>query len=119
MSRMASWAIVTFLAVATIGHGYYSYAQNDAKQAPTQGPWAEQDQWISTIRERLFQREPVHPQQFDMLFDDKFFGRRSNPFEDIERFHATDTVNIIFKRLPKHTPGLYRGQTPQLPAAQI
>lgn len=87
VSKTALWAVVGVLAATSLGEGYYIYAQHRPKGPAAPDPWEEPDRWLSEARKHAFRDSPIPFRQFDDLFDDKFFGRRFEPFSEMERFH--------------------------------
>lgn len=87
------WFFIALLAATSAAQGYYIY-QDRAAHAGSAPPdiWSKQDEWLKKARKDLFERRPIPFKDFDELFDDKFFGRRFDPFTEMrefeKRFHS-------------------------------
>lgn len=88
MSNKILWCAVGLLSAACAAQAYYIHSQNKAETGePSLGDLVrEQDKWIAEARKSLLGRAPVPSRQFDDLFNDDFFGRRFDPFAEIESF---------------------------------
>lgn len=86
MRNKLLWCAVGLLAATCAGQGYYIHAQKEADRVVAPGPWAEQDKWIADAKRSLYKGNPVPFRQFDELFNDDFFGRKFDPFAEIEDF---------------------------------
>lgn len=58
-------------------------------------PWAREKPWAMEAKEILAQKLPIPPDHFDKLFNDSFFGRKFDPFEEVES--AEDRLAPLFK----------------------
>lgn len=87
MKNKILWCVVGVLGATCVGQGYYIHAQhkNNGRSA-VEDFSKEQDQWISQTRKSMFGRDSVPFERFDDLFNDDFFGRRFDPFAEIENF---------------------------------
>lgn len=88
MRNKILWCAVGLLSAACAAQAYYIHSQN---KAATDKPSIsdvvrEQDKWIAEARKNMLGRAPVPSRQFDDLFNDDFFGRRFDPFAEIESF---------------------------------
>lgn len=88
MNNKILWCAVGLLSAACAAQAYYIHSQNKAeKRAPAINDIArEQEKWIAEARKSMLGRNPVPFRQFDDLFNDDFFGRRFDPFAEIENF---------------------------------
>lgn len=88
MSNKVLWCVIAMLAATCVGEAYYIHTKNkNDKPASLQDPLADQDKWIAEARKNLFKGYPIPFRQFDDLFNDDFFGRKFDPFAEIENFH--------------------------------
>lgn len=87
------WFFIALLAATSAAQGYYIY-QDKRAQAASAPPdvWSKQDEWFKKARKDLLERRPIPFKDFDELFDDRFFGRRFDPFAEMrefeKRFHS-------------------------------
>ncbi|MEK7233389.1 MAG: Hsp20/alpha crystallin family protein [Elusimicrobiota bacterium] len=91
VGRSGIVSTLLLLAATCLGQAYYVHAEaeNKAKQgaAPADDFRKEQDKWISEVRKHMFGGTPIPFRRFDDLFNDDFFGRRFDPFAEIENLH--------------------------------
>ena len=88
MKHAILWCAVGLLGATCVGQGYYIYTQQKKSERPAvEDFWKGQDKWISEARKNMFGGSPVPFRKFDDLFDDAFFGRRFDPFAEMENFH--------------------------------
>ena len=88
MNNKVLWCAVGLLSAACAAQAYYIHSQKKAeKSTPAVNDIArEQEKWIAEARKSMLGRPPVPFRQFDDLFNDDFFGRRFDPFAEIENF---------------------------------
>lgn len=88
MREKLLWCAVGALGAACVGQGCYIYTQHEKRRRPAvEDFWKEQDEWISETRKNMLGGGPIPFRKFDELFDDDFFGRRFDPFSEVESFH--------------------------------
>lgn len=83
MSNKSLWCLVGLLAAACAGEGYYIYS---LRHRPASLAVADQDKWMSEARKALLKDMPIPFERFDELFNDRFFGRKFDPFAEIDEF---------------------------------
>lgn len=105
MNNKALWAVIVVLAAAAVGEGVYIYKlKKDQSTAAAPSLALDQDKWIEEARKSLSKGAPIPFQRFDELFDDDFFGRRFDPFGEIDSFHKklnpllSDKERSVFRR---------------------
>jgi HSP20 family molecular chaperone IbpA len=87
------WLIIALLAATSAAQGYQLY-QDKAARAAASAPdlWSREDEWFERTRKNLLKGGPIPFKDFDELFDDRFFGRRFDPFAEMreleKRFHS-------------------------------
>jgi len=96
------WAVIIFLTLLVLAQAGYIYKQRSgadaasAKPASSQGTdqekaldaqWEELEKWRTNVHKRMGSGEPLLDPDFDSFFNDRFFGRRYNPFTEMERIH--------------------------------
>jgi HSP20 family molecular chaperone IbpA len=66
--------------------------QTQEKKSAIEEYWSAQDRWLDETRKALLEGTTVPFQRFDDLFNDDFYGRRFDPFQEMEqlqrRMHA-------------------------------
>lgn len=89
MTNKVLWYAVGLLGVACAGQAYHIHSQKKVKDVrPVADDFRrEQEKWFSQARENMFKGTPVPFRHFDELFNDEFFGRRFDPFSEIEDFN--------------------------------
>lgn len=91
MTSKMLWCVVGLLGATCAGQAYHIYSSREARagrwKAPAEDFWKEQHDWIARAREQLLKGGSIPPGRFDELFDDAFFGRRFDPFAEIENFN--------------------------------
>ena len=88
MSNKVLWCAVGLLSAACASQAYYIHSRNKEEKAnpAVDAIVREQDRWIAQARKNMLGRASVPFRQFDDLFNDDFFGRRFDPFAEIESF---------------------------------
>jgi HSP20 family molecular chaperone IbpA len=88
MSNKILWCAIALLSVACAAQTYYihSHGNAEAVRPAADDLIKQQDQWIAEARKHMLGGAPVPFQKFDDLFNDDFFGRRFDPFAEIETF---------------------------------
>lgn len=96
------WAAIIFLSLLVLAQAGYIYKQRSgadtasAKAALSQGEdqekdldaqWEELEKWRTNVHKQMNSGSPLLDPDFDSFFNDKFFGRRYNPFTEMERIH--------------------------------
>ncbi|MHB0996041.1 MAG: alpha-crystallin domain-containing protein [Elusimicrobiales bacterium] len=96
------WAAIIFLLLLVLAQAGYIYKQrsgpDDASAAPLLTPdprreaapdaqWEELEKWRAKVHKRLDSGEALLDPDFDDFFDDRFFGRRYDPFTEMHRIH--------------------------------
>lgn len=86
MSNKILWCAVGLLSVACAAQACYIHTQNKTEKANPgiNDIFREQDKWIRKARKKMLGSAPVPFRQFDDLFNDDFFGRRFDPFEEMD-----------------------------------
>lgn len=102
MNNKILWCAIGLLSAACAAQAYYIHSQRKAdKVAPAVGDIArEQEQWLAQARKSMLGRTPVPFRQFDDLFNDEFFGRRFDPFAEIEGFQKRMAPLLPDEQLP-------------------
>lgn len=89
----ALWLIIALLAATSAAQGYQLYQDKVARTvAAAPDPWSKEDEWFQRMRKNPLKGGPIPFKDFDELFDDRFFGRRFDPFAEMreleKRFHS-------------------------------
>lgn len=88
MNNKIPWCAVGLLSAACAAQAYYIHSQKKTEKSAqaVNDIVREQEKWIAEARKSMLGRTPVPFRQFDDLFNDDFFGRRFDPFAEIENF---------------------------------
>lgn len=88
MSNKILWCAVGLLSAVCAAQAYHIRSQDKSDDAKpgVEDLLREQDKWFSQARKRMLGGAPAPFQRFDDLFNDDFFGRRFDPFAEIEGF---------------------------------
>jgi HSP20 family molecular chaperone IbpA len=89
MNTKVLYGVIALLLFACLGQAYYIHLKKSADPAVSSGTdWPSRtDKLQQDVRKKLQKREALPPELFDDFFNDEFFGRRFNPFEEMERMH--------------------------------
>jgi len=91
---------VGVLLLVCLGQGYYIHAQTASSAPATADEWLDKtEKWHRQMQEQLRRGEPLSPQLFDQFFNDDFFGRKFNPFDEIQRMRRR--MDETFKETDK------------------
>lgn len=87
MREKILWCAVGLLSAACAAQAYHIRSERNARREPAvEDFWREQDEWLSRARKGMLGGAPLPSRSFDELFSDEFFGRRFDPFAEIESF---------------------------------
>lgn len=89
MSTKVLYCVIALLLIACLGQAYYIHSKktySSVVSARTDWP-SRTDKLQQDVRQKLQKREALPPELFDAFFNDEFFGRRFNPFAEMERMH--------------------------------
>ncbi|OGS14382.1 MAG: hypothetical protein A2234_10480 [Elusimicrobia bacterium RIFOXYA2_FULL_58_8] len=89
MSTKTLYGVIGLLLIACLGQAYYIYSKKPASPlAASRTDWPSRtDKLQQDVRQKLRKGEALQPALFDDFFNDEFFGRRFNPFAEMERMH--------------------------------
>lgn len=89
MSTKVLYGIIIVLLIACLGQAYYIHSKTlSSPAAASHTDWPTRtDKLQQDVRQKLQKGETVPPALFDDFFNDEFFGRRFNPFAEMERMH--------------------------------
>lgn len=89
MSTKALYGVITVLLIACLGQAYYIHLKKPSgPAASSRTDWPSRaDKLQQDVRQKLQKGETLPPALFDDFFNDEFFGRRFNPFTEMERMH--------------------------------
>jgi len=120
------WAAIIFLALLVLAQAGYIYKRRSgetasAKSGLSEGAgqekvlderWEELEKWRSDVHKRLNRGETLLDPDFDVFFDDRFFGRRYDPFAEMERIHRRmlDTLRESERTLFDESWGKWYGR---------
>lgn len=85
MKQRILWAFIALLATTCVAQGYYIHHQQRPQTPRPAAPEAllREDEWFQQARKRMLEGAPIPFKDFDELFDDRFFGRRFDPFAEM------------------------------------
>lgn len=96
------WAAIIFLLLLVLAQAGYIYKQRPGTGGTSTAPelaragdteittgvqWEELEKWRAKVHKRLGSGEALLEPDFDEFFDDRFFGRRYDPFTEMHRIH--------------------------------
>lgn len=92
MKEKLLWIAVILLLLLSLVQGYYIYTARDGEQKAggEQAPdaqWPELENWRKETQKQLLLGNPLPARDFDAFFDDRFFGRKYDPFAEMDRVH--------------------------------
>ncbi|HNW44570.1 MAG TPA: hypothetical protein PKI19_08695 [Elusimicrobiales bacterium] len=88
MKDKVLYAALGALIVVCLGQAYFLHAQNTSTPTVTGDKWEERaERMQQDALQRIQKGEALPPSLFDGFFNDEFFGRRFNPFTEMERMH--------------------------------
>ncbi len=89
MSTKFLYGVIALLLIACLGQAYYIHSKKtSAPAAASLNDWPSRTGKLrQNVRQKLQKREALPPALFDDFFNDEFFGRRFNPFAEMERMH--------------------------------
>lgn len=85
MKQRILWGIIALLATTCVAQGYYIHIRQRPQNPRPEAPEAllREDEWFKQARKRMLEGAPIPFKDFDELFDDRFFGRRFDPFAEM------------------------------------
>ena len=88
MKEAVLYTLLGALTVACLGQGYYIYTHRKSSAPAPHGAWPARTEKLNQNVQRSISRgEALPPAVFDDFFNDEFFGRRLDPFAEMERIH--------------------------------
>lgn len=96
------WAVIILLALLVLAQAGYIYNQRSGAKGTSAAPelsrstdsgkrpdsqWEELERWRAKVRKQIGSGTPMLDPDFDSFFDDHFFGRKYNPFTEMDRIH--------------------------------
>lgn len=101
MKNKILYGIIAALVFICLGQAYYIYAQQDTSTTTVPAEkWADKtEKWHKDAQKRIRSGERLSSEFFDDFFNDDFFGRRYNPFVEMERLHKQ--MEALFRESEK------------------
>lgn len=88
MKEKVLYSALVILLLACLGQAYYIYSQKKASESAQRNNWpARTEKLNQDVLRHIRRGEALPPAVFDDFFNDDFFGRRFNPFAEMERVH--------------------------------
>lgn len=88
MKEKALYSALVILLLACLGQAYYIHTQKKPAESAQRNNWpARTEKLNQDVQQRIHRGEPPPPAVFDDFFNDDFFGRKFNPFAEMELIH--------------------------------
>lgn len=87
VGRVIVWAAVALGATVMAGEPDRPAREEREAKPPARDLASPRDEWYEEARKKLLEGGASPFRRFDELFDDEFFGRKFDPFAEIEDFH--------------------------------